>query len=275
MTRPGRWLLLLGLVGVLAAESTPPEPDERAALVALREGDWDRAESILARLADHTLDPGQVAFLQGAILAHRGDYRGAELHYRRVLDDTACPQDRAARAWYNCGICLLRRGSDLTLTRDAITCFERSLPLADPDLAVDVRHNLEVAKLLWAQARANRPNPPRPNDPSSSPESNPPGSEPDPPMPSKDGSEGPGTAQVGKVTPERGTPQGNEKPVATAQPQPGAGTLPVLLDMDRPQALSAEDTQAYLKRVAERLTRERKATARMLAGPERPHVRDW
>ena len=68
---------------------------------------------------------------------------------------------------------------------------------------------------------------------------------------------------------------GGAVPQPTDRKAPGAGTLPVLADGPQPQRLSPEDARAHLAKVAERLERDRKANARLLAGPERPHVRDW
>ena len=61
----------------------------------------------------------------------------------------------------------------------------------------------------------------------------------------------------------------------TTKPTPGAGTLPVLDDKSTVTPLSAADTRALLDRAADRLRRDRRANARLLAGPERPDVRDW
>jgi hypothetical protein len=65
------------------------------------------------------------------------------------------------------------------------------------------------------------------------------------------------------------------QPRETQQQSPGTGSLPVILDGDRPDPLSPDDARALLKRHARRIENDRKTNARLGAGPERPHVRDW
>jgi hypothetical protein len=106
---------------------------------------------------------------------------------------------------------------------------------------------------------------------------------PDPPQPEteKTGSEsGPGTEGTGPtgVKPEHltGQPPFGKAPRPTSQKAPGAGNLPVQLDdANTVQPLTPEDTRTLLQRLAERLEQDRKANARLVAGPERPNVRDW
>ena len=73
---------------------------------------------------------------------------------------------------------MLRRGG-LSQYRSAIESFERSLatPEVDPDLARDAEHNLELAKLLWLEARAKANAKTLPNElpPEQPPEAKPPG----------------------------------------------------------------------------------------------------
>src|SRR2546422_531830 len=68
-----------------------------------------------------------------------------------------------------------------SLHRVAILCFEGCLDagLGDAKLTDDAKHNLELAKLLWAQARVKDAAPDRPNDP-------PPEEAPDRPPPKPD-----------------------------------------------------------------------------------------
>jgi hypothetical protein len=238
-------------------------------------GNFDAAERHYAAAVERTTDPGLVAFNRAAVAVQTGDPREAELHYIRTLDDRAAPPDRRAKALYNRGVCLLARGGSTAVYRSAIACFEQSLELfavSDP-LAADARHNLELAKLLWAKARTTEKTPPNPNDlPPELPDPLPPedGTGPDP------GADPLGPGSQPGLRPEAvpGQPPGGT-PRETNQKAPGAGNLPVVLDADRPQPLTPEDTRAILERVAERLEKDREATARLLTGPERPDVRDW
>lgn len=268
------------LTFALAAAPPPSEsPEEliRLGNAAYLRGDLDAADRLYQAAAERTTDPGLVAFNRAAVAVRRGEVREAELDYLRALDDRAAPPDRRAKALYNRGVCLLARGGSAGVYRSAIACFEQSLDLfatGDP-LAADARHNLELAKLLWGKARASERTPPKPSDlPPDVPE-------PPPPKPEEGTGEEPGSepagpgGQPGVRTEPAHAPSPGGKPHETHRQAPGAGNLPVVLDADRPQPLSPEDTRAILQRVAERLERDRKATDRLLAGPERPDVKDW
>src|SRR5262249_59336214 len=119
-----------------------------------------------AAAEERTGAPGLVAFNRAAVLFQKEDFRDAEVHYARVLEDAACPPERAARAWYNRGTCLLRRGTSPAVYRSAIACLEHCLdsPAADEPLKADARHNLELAKLLWNEARKTAAKPDTPNE---------------------------------------------------------------------------------------------------------------
>jgi tetratricopeptide (TPR) repeat protein len=271
--------MLAAALAVSAGPSPSESPEEliRLGNAAYLRGDLDAADQFYKAAAERTQDPGLVAFNRAAVAVQKGEVREAELNYLRALDDRAAPPDRRAKALYNRGVCLLARGGSAGVYRSAIACFEQSLDLfpADDPLAADARHNLELAKLLWGKARAAEKTPPKPSDL--------PPDVPEPPPPKSDegtgqepGSEPSGPGGQPGVRPEaaHGLPPGG-KPRETNQKAPGPGSLPVVLDADRPQPLSPEDTRAILQQIAERLERDRKATARLLAGPERPDVKDW
>jgi tetratricopeptide (TPR) repeat protein len=277
MTQALRLLLLFAAALVVSAgppSSDSPEDLIRLGNEAYLHGDLDAAEGHYSAAAERTTDPGLVAFNRAAVAVQMGEPREAELYYLRVLDDQAAPPDRRAKALYNRGVCLLARGGSATVFRSAIACFEQSLdllPASDP-LTDRAGHNLELAKLLWAKARATEKAQPKPNDL--------PPDVPDPP-PEEGTGQDPGTDPNGPggqpgMRPEAvpGRPPGGT-PRETNQKAPGSGNLPVVLDADRPQPLTPEDTRAILQRVAERLEKDRQATARLLTGPERPDVRDW
>ncbi|HET6574937.1 MAG TPA: hypothetical protein VFG68_15130 [Fimbriiglobus sp.] len=258
----------------MAAAPSAEVPEEliRLGNEAFHRGDLGAAARHYAAAAERTTDPGLVAFNRAAVAVQLGEPREAELYYLRALDDRAAPPDRRARALYDRGVCLLARGGSTAVYRSAIACFEQSLDLldaADP-LAADARHNLELAKLLWAKARTTEKSAPNPNDL--------PPDVPDPLPPEPGAGQGtgdePGDQPGVRPEPAPGTPPGGT-PRETNRKSPGAGNLPVVLDADRPQPLTPEDTRAILQRVAERLEKDREATARLLTGPERPDVRDW
>jgi hypothetical protein len=275
------FFLLLVLVALMAAApADEPEDLIRQANAAFLRGDTEAADSLYAAAQERTGDPGLVAFNMAAVLFQKGEFYAAEVHYARTLDDKACPADRAAKAWFNRGTCLLRRGGGTGIFRSAIACFDRCLdsPAADEPLKADARHNLELAKLLWAEANKKAAKQDNPNertreedfpDSSSVPPS---GFEPG--GANDKGNETTPGKKDGQAVPERKTGQvprggadGSKNPVPGDVPNPQP-----LLDESTPQKLSPEDTREYLRRTEERLRQERRNVPRP---PDRPGVRDW
>lgn len=249
----------------------------RAANAAFQRKDAAAAEKLYAAAEERTADPGLVAFNTATLLFQKDDFRDAELHYRRALEDKACPPDRAAKAWFNRGTCLVRRGGAAGVYRSAVACFERCLELEQPDPAQHlVRDNLELAKLLWAEANRKEAKPKNPNEPVEEDFQNPP---PAPPV----GDPG-GTTEPGGMTETATTPKIEQVPGAAANGNaqktdaqaPGSKTnLPQLKDDDVLQPLTAEDTREYLRRTADRLKKDRQAMLSTLYGPDRAGVKDW
>ncbi|MBX9581499.1 MAG: hypothetical protein K2X87_14460, partial [Gemmataceae bacterium] len=161
---------VLGTLALLAAAPAPPEPPDdlvrRANAAALR-GEAEAADALYKAAAERTADPGLVAFNRAALLARQGRFAAAEALYAQALDDRECPPARAARGWFDRGTCRLRAASTAAGFRAAALYFERCLDLdpADEVLTADARHNLELAKLLWAEANAKAAQPETPNDP--------------------------------------------------------------------------------------------------------------
>jgi hypothetical protein len=183
MTRNGaRWLplFLFPLAGFLLAAAPPAEtpPDDliRQANAAFEAGDDDAADRLYSLAEERTADPGLVAFNRAAVLGRAAPlgqpekFRKAEVLYARVLKDAACPPERAARANYNRGTCLLHLGGASKVYGDAIKYLTRCYdsPAADAGLKADARNNIKLAKLLWKKAydeekKAGK-NPEKPND---------------------------------------------------------------------------------------------------------------
>lgn len=247
----------------------------RAGNVAAGRGDFAAAEAHYAAAAERTVDPGLVAFNRAAVSYRRGEWRDAEAGFTRALDDRACPPDRRAKAWYNRGVCLIRRGG-LAELRVAIDCFESCLvsPVAGAALTADARHNLELAKVLWLEARAKEQKTPLPNDPPDFP----PETDPTPPQ------QGPGGDDSGdqhqpqsppEIDPRTGLPKDGATAQKTDRRTPGAGTLPVNVGGAALPPRTPEEVRNYLKGVADRLAKERRSVAELVAPPERPRVKDW
>ena len=271
--------LLLVLLAAQPPASEPPEELIRKANAAFLRDDAEAADALYAAAEERAADPGLVAFNKAAVLAKKEQFREAELLYARVLSDAACLPERAAKAWFNRGTCLLRsKQSTPSVFRAAVVCFERSLELnaADEPLRSDARHNLELAKLLWAEAnkkaaKLDSPNDPPPDlDPPSAKEPNGTGPEPTDPGPG-DGSKDPRATQQPTTVP---MPKGGATPTDGKMAGNNPNLQP-LIDNEAPQPLSPEQTREYLKQTDARLRAEREKMLRLLSGPDRPGVRDW
>ena len=300
MTRHN-WVLVLP-AALLLVGATPRREDDliRSANAAFLAGDTAEADRLYAAAEELTADPGLVAFNRAAVLFQKGEaleaearnaavpyqkaeFREAEAQYARVLADTACPPERATRAWYNRGTCLLRRGGTSSVYRSAIACLERVLDsaVADEPLKADARHNLELAKVLWKEAfdeesKAGK----KPNRPSDAP----PAEEPPPPKPAA-GTEpqpNPNTVDGSKGT---GTPQTSTQPIEVPNPavQPKEGDTPAQgtasttqpPDTEVPQPLSPKRTRELLEETARRLKIDRRNLRDALYGKRPIGDRDW
>lgn len=250
----------------------------RAGNAAVERGDLAAAAAHLAAAEELASDPGLVAFNKGAVSVRKGDWREAEANFTRTLDDRDCPPERRAKALYNRGVCLIHRGG-LHEFRAAIDSFERCLasPAADAALTADARHNLEIAKLLWNEARAREKTRPTPNDPPEAPPEPPPHPDPRQDM-------GPGSEQSGNDTTQNpsgidkttGQPNGGQPPRPTDRKTPGTGTQNVIVNGDQLPPRTPYEVKEFLtKTVAERLAKDRRSVAELVAPPERPNVKDW
>lgn len=284
--RPSRsLLLLLPLMAVLVAAA--PRADMtvddliRAGNAAVAAGDFETAEEWYTAAEERTADPGLVAFNKANALFHRERFDAAERHYTRALDDADCPPARRAAALYNRGVCLLKQGG-LSKLRAAVDSFDRCLALTPTDagLVADAKHNLELAKLLWVEARAKEAKKPLPSDPPQDIPPEPKAERPPPQQFDPFGQNDPLTADRGQQpggTPEaiRGGPNGTN-PRPTDEQTAGKGKAPVVLSRDdRLPDLTPDQVRTYLEGLAVRVARERRATADATAPPERPSVKDW
>lgn len=248
----------------------------RSANAAFLRGERDAAEKLYAAAEERTADPGLVAFNKAAVLFARGEFRDAELHYARVLKDKACPPDRAAKAWFNRGTCLVRRGGPADVYRSAIACFEKCLELNPPDPPREAaRDNLELAKLLWAEANKKEAKPKSPNEPVEEEAT----AEPPPPTEAS-GANDPGAPEQGpnqaqKIDRVPGPAPNGDARKTDAQAVGNKTNLPQLKDDEAAQPLSPEDTLDHLRFHRERMRKDRRAMLDTLYGPDRPGVKDW
>ena len=272
---------LLFVAAAPQAEATPEELIRQANVAFLR-GDIEDADRLYSAAEEATTDPGLVAFNRAAVQFQLGQFREAELSYSRVLGDADCPPERAARALYNRGTCLLRRGGSTAVYRSAIRDLERCLGsnAADEPLKADARYNLELAKVLWNDARKTAAKPDLPNDnpPPEDPQTNPPpkqsGNDREPGMP--DPGEGNNGGNNTKLTGQQNLAPPGTKTSQSPTPTPGnASNLQPLQDSNTLQSLTPEDAREYLKRTAERIKKERQNLRNTLYGPERFGHIDW
>lgn len=271
-------ILFAALALVAATPNEAPDDLIRRANAAFLNGDGETAESLYAQAEERTGDPGLVAFNRAAVQFQKGEFFAAESNYSRTLEDQACPPARAAKAWFNRGTCLLRRGTSAAVYRSAVACFDRCLDSsgADAPLKADARKNLELAKLLWIEANKKAAKPDTPNEPA--PEE----TRPDPPAGSKDGNDTKNDPGGNSGTKKDVRPMPVPTPVPDKNANGGNDTMPgngavlqPIADDGVPQKLSPEDTREYLRRAELRLRDERRSLLRTLYGTPRPGVRDW
>jgi tetratricopeptide (TPR) repeat protein len=254
---------------------SPPEPIDllRSGNAAYSGGDFRAAVGLFERAEDRIHDPGLVAFNKAAALYRLGEYRQAELHYRRCLEDAE--GSRSAAALYGLGNCLVTqsRGENRTLLVDAISFYERLLQQTGTDepLASDARHNLELAKLLLAGARDSRTR----QEPSASIEAD----QNESPNRSggRSGRESEADEQAGVVGQQQMGAREERQGQRLSQhlPQPGKGNLPSIPDGTDKGGFSADDAREYLKEAADRIASERREHRRQTAPRVPANVKDW
>jgi Ca-activated chloride channel family protein len=277
MRRALGWVMLVPVMLAIVSAAPQASPDDlvRQGNAAFGREEYDQALKWYEQAEERITDPGLVAFNEGTALYRAGRFREAELHYRRALD--GAKGARRARALYDLGNCLLQQAAnrDVKGLEAAIDSFGACAgdPEADAPLRANAVHNLELARLLWLEARKAAKDAPSPKD--------------------EDGGEGasagdkndqrlrggdPGTQEArpdargqAGMQPQ---PDGGQKPIETTQQTPGKGNLPTLPDRDELVPLAPEDVTAYLQQAAARILRERR-DYRQGAAPAVPGVKDW
>lgn len=272
---PSTWLVFAGLSLIGAAPNADPEEQVRQGNAAFARGEYDSAVKLYASAEGRITDPGLVAFNTATALYRLGRYPSAEWHFRLCLQDATGP--RRARVLYGLGNCLVHTAGERNVEAlgEAIRCYDQCLQVEDldPDLAADARHNLELAKLLWARARSSTPekDPDKANGADSS--SKPPPQQ----LNSKTGRPElvPGTpSHAGDRTAV--TPEPGHQPLRTNEPPaPGTGNLPPVPDHQPLTALAPEDTAAHLRRATAQILGERREHQQQSVKPPARGVKDW
>jgi hypothetical protein len=279
------------LIAAAAPSEWGAEDLIRRANASFGRNDLSEAEQFYLAAEVLTADPGLVAFNRATVLFHRAQTTHPELYaeaarqFYLALNDAACPPDRAARAWYNRGTCLIRQpGATTAVYRSAIACLERCVdsPVADAPLRANAAYNLKLAKLLWNEARKKERSEDNPNQdiPPEDPRSEQPPDSPagfDRQTGNQDPGEGNAGAEMPKVVAQHAPAFGMKATPAPGQaPAPGAaGQKLPLEDLRDIRSLSPEETRDRLRRTGERLRRDQQIMRMTLYGAERTGLHDW
>jgi tetratricopeptide (TPR) repeat protein len=270
-----RTCLLLALPLLVAG--TPSEDAIRRGNAAYGRGDFEGAAAAYAEAEIRITDPGLAAFNKAAALYQNGRHREAERAYRGCLEDAAGV--RRTYALYGLGTALVQQGRErgADVLRDAVHSYELCLRQPDigAELADDVRHNIELAKLMIALI------PPKSSD---RPDSRPEDKEDQPkPPPERRQTPDVGMEPLGQG---KADSRGDKQRVRRDQGKdaqkidegaPGASReLPPVPDQEDLAPMAREDAQEHLKRAALRILSEQRAhqSQRRLRGSNENGL-DW
>jgi tetratricopeptide (TPR) repeat protein len=270
---------------LVAAASANQDPEElvRKANAAFNRQEFDLALKLYTEAEAIIENPGLVSFNKGAALYRLGRFPDAEAHYRRCLEE-ADPKRKPAMI-YNLANCLVQRaqaGSDVALFREAVETYQRCLGEEEitTELQQNARHNLELAKLLWLQARLAR----------ASQQENDPGQENKPEQPKPpdktpqeqekteqgaDPSSGAKPKQIAEKKSKMEKKQGDDKAIPTDEPSAGRGNTPPPPDDAKLKPLSTEDAQKNIDTAMERIRKERSGYRLRAAPVASREVPDW
>jgi tetratricopeptide (TPR) repeat protein len=275
-----RALWMLPLTGILLAATPAADPEDyvRQGNAAFEREDYETALRLYGLAEDRITNPGLVAFNKAAALYRTGDYRAAEMSYRRCLEEAS--GGRRADIFYDLGNCLLMqsKGADAKLLRQALDCYALCLrePGVSEALRRDAGHNLELAKLLWLRARLARPNKDQ-GDPDEK-------KEPSKPEPKTPDEKTPGGIEpnptkgepAAKADAQPVDPRDTRQPIPVDSMQaPGSGNLPPVPDNDERERMLPEDAARHLQRAFDRVLRERREYQMRMAPGRRRDIPDY
>ena len=267
----------IALVVAMAALVCISAADPPAAESLLRQGndafareEHDLALEFFEKAEALAQDPGRVSFNKAAAYYRLERYKEAIECYRRALDDDHAPADRIARASFNLGNSLVQQGSDSPQQlAEAVAAYRGCLHQPDlpAKLRSDARHNLELAQLLWLQAKAKQ-----------SRDTVPPKDKPEKPIYPKGAGKDPkkeGTQYV-RVDPTVGAKpqQADDAPIRKDGKSAKAGVIVVLPDVEKLTPITPENTLATLEEHARRIAEAR----RRQRNPDAPATlssKDW
>jgi Ca-activated chloride channel family protein len=269
----GRVAVAAGVL-VFVSAAPPPQIDDwiRQGNAAFERGEFEEALGWYDKAEVRTVDPGLVAFNKAAAYFRLGRFREADLHYQRALEDGQIQSERRVRAWFDLGNARVKQAGEdhAALLESAIAAYRACLAdsATTPALAKDVRHNLELASLLWAKARIKHK-----DDPSNTPDSQDPKKNKTP----KNGKDPKGNGEGnGEDDPKGSGKNGNGLRDKNGKKgnQAAQGPLQVLPDDNQLTPLSPQETEAHLERLADRIERDRRAFWSQRTPPV-GNIKDW
>jgi Ca-activated chloride channel family protein len=242
--------------------------------LAFGRGEYETALGYYRQAEGRIGDPGLLAFNEGATLYKLGRYREAEIHYWLSRQDAA--GDRLTRVLYDLGNAVFQQAGsrDAPLLQRAIAFYEECLSHADadPDLLLNARFNLELARERLKRAKAAKENPSDEPKGSNKPEEDLSSKSQPPEIGAEAGLEsdaGPGRRVAEGAGAENATDS------QSAKRQGGIGNLPPVPDTDQLVPLTSLDTSAYLRKTAERILHEHRAYYGKSATRPSQNLKDW
>jgi len=267
---PSLAFVLVAVICISAGDPPAVEALLRQGDDAFARQDYESARASYEKAEILTQDPGRLSFNKAAALYRLERYPEAIACYRRSLEDDTMPIERRARACFDLGNALVQQaGDDPQQLADGIAAYRAALRLAEPQATwhKDVRHNLELAQLLWLQARVKHPEPKvvpekKPQKPKNGHEDKVAKNKENvlvPVDPTKDF----------KATTASDLPKGSKGQSLQSGPVPQ-----VLPDKEQVRPLSPEQTLARLMKEAERIANARRKD-RSPSGLVQPSTKDW
>jgi len=241
---------------------------------AFAKGDYETALGYYRQAEGRNADPGLLAFNEAAALYKLGRYREAETHYWLTRQDAT--GDRLARVLYDLGNAVFQQAGsrDAPLLQRAVGFYEECLSHTDaePELLVNAHFNLQLALERLKRAKSAKENPADEPKPGRRPgEESTPDSQP-PVIGAEAGLEtDAGAGQRAGEGSEKESPTGSQN----TRRQGGIGNLPPVPDTDQLVSLTSMDTDAYLKKAAERILSEHRAHYGKSSSRPSQNLKDW
>ena len=267
-------LCFLAIVLLAASPSFEAEDLLDRGNTAFARGDYEKALGYYHQAEGRIADPGLLAFNEAAALYKLGRYREAETHYWLTRQDAT--GDRLARVLYDLGNAVFQQAGskDAPLLQRAVGFYEECLSHTDADaeLLVNAGFNLQLARERLKRAKAAKENPSDEPKPGRKPGEE---STPDSQPPAIGAEAGLETDAGSGQRAAEGSEKENRTGSQNSKRQGGVGNLPPVPDTDQLVSLTSMDTDAYLKKAAERILSEHRAHYGKSASRPSQNLKDW